>query len=135
MPTCEHCKARRKCLKWYSVEKWPSILVIHLKRFAPVGSYRAKLSHLVETPVKNLDVRLALKCHMKPSESARILKRQKPLNSLNYFFTKLADPTCQVDIGQSLRNPKGRRKWIKVMKMNTRKIMRLLKVKTPLVLE
>ena len=58
MPTCEHCKARRKCLKWYSVEKWPSILVIHLKRFAPVGSYRAKLSHLVETPVKNLDVRL-----------------------------------------------------------------------------
>ena len=36
-----------------------------------------------------------------------------------------------MDIGQSLRNLKGRRKWIKVMKMNTRKIMRLLKVKTP----
>ena len=56
-PTCDRCKDRRKCLKWYSIEKWPSILVVHLKRFAPVGSYRAKLSGVVDTPVKNFDVR------------------------------------------------------------------------------
>lgn len=56
-PTCEKCKERRKCQKWYSVERWPEILVIHLKRFAPMGSYRAKISDVVQVPLKRLDVR------------------------------------------------------------------------------
>ena len=56
-PTCERCKERRKCQKWYSVERWPQVLVIHLKRFAPVGSYRSKLTGIVDTPLKGLDLR------------------------------------------------------------------------------
>merc|ERR1712226_218495 len=54
-PTCERCKERRKCKKWYSVERWPKILVIHLKRFAPGGSYRPKISCIVDVPLKNLN--------------------------------------------------------------------------------
>ena len=56
-PTCERCKERRKCKKWYSVERWPKILVIHLKRFAPGGSYRPKISCIVDVPLKNLNFR------------------------------------------------------------------------------
>ena len=57
-PTCENCKEKQKCKKWYSIEKWPNILVIHLKRFAPAGSYRAaKINCIVEVPLKNLDFR------------------------------------------------------------------------------
>ena len=56
-PTCEKCKERRKCKKWYSVEKWPKILVIHLKRFAPGGSYRPKICCVVDVPLRNLNFR------------------------------------------------------------------------------
>ena len=56
-PTCEKCKERRKCKKWYSVERWPKILVIHFKRFAPAGSYRAKINCIVEVPLSNLNFR------------------------------------------------------------------------------
>ena len=56
-PTCENCKERRKCKKWYSVERWPRILVVHLKRFAPSGSYRPKISCVVDVTLKNLDFR------------------------------------------------------------------------------
>lgn len=58
MPTCEECKSRRKCFKRYSFEKWPEILVVHLKRFAPSGSYRAKLASIVNVPVNHLDLSL-----------------------------------------------------------------------------
>ena len=57
MPTCEQCKTRRKCIKWYSFERWPEVLVVHLKRFAPSGSYRAKLTSIIQTPVSYLDLR------------------------------------------------------------------------------
>ena len=57
MPTCEACKQRRKCIKWYSFEKWPSVLIIHLKRFGPSASYRAKLTNKIQTPLRNLDLR------------------------------------------------------------------------------
>ena len=60
MPTCEECKSRRKCFKRYSFEKWPEILVVHLKRFAPSGSYRAKLASIVNVPVNHLDLRYRL---------------------------------------------------------------------------
>jgi ubiquitin carboxyl-terminal hydrolase 2/21 len=56
-PTCESCKSKQKCTKWYSFERWPKILVVHLKRFAPAGSYRAKLSMQIDTPLRNLDLR------------------------------------------------------------------------------
>ena len=56
-PTCEKCKERRKCKKWYSVEKWPKILVIHLKRFAPGGSYRPKICCVVDVQLQKLNFR------------------------------------------------------------------------------
>ena len=55
MPTCDNCKARRKCTKGYSFEKWPQVLVIHLKRFS--GSYRTKLTSHIHTPLTQLDLR------------------------------------------------------------------------------
>ena len=56
-PTCENCKERRKCKKWYSVERWPTILVIHLKRFAPAGGYRPKICCVIDVSLKNLNFR------------------------------------------------------------------------------
>jgi ubiquitin carboxyl-terminal hydrolase 2/21 len=56
MPTCEKCKERRTCIKWYAFERWPEILVVHLKRFAPSGSYRGKLSSVIEVPLRHLDL-------------------------------------------------------------------------------
>jgi len=56
MPTCERCKIRRKCTKWYRVYKFPKILVIHLKRFSPNERHRSKLSALVDFPLQNLDL-------------------------------------------------------------------------------
>ena len=56
-PTCENCKERRKCKKWYSVERWPTILVIHLKRFAPAGGYRPKIGCIIDVTLKNLNFR------------------------------------------------------------------------------
>ena len=44
----------------YSFERWPEILVIHMKRFAPTGSYRAKLTSNIHAPLRNLDLRYLL---------------------------------------------------------------------------
>lgn len=60
MPSCDDCKDRRKSTKWYSFERWPEILVIHLKRFAPSGSYRAKLTSNIQVPLSQLDLRYSL---------------------------------------------------------------------------
>lgn len=55
MPTCSKCKTRRKCTKRFSIQKFPKILVLHLKRFSPSERYR-KLSATVEFPLTNLDM-------------------------------------------------------------------------------
>ena len=34
MPTCEKCKEKRKCVKSFSIQMLPEILVIHIKRFS-----------------------------------------------------------------------------------------------------
>ena len=60
MPSCDDCKDRRKSTKWYSFERWPEILVVHLKRFAPSGSYRAKLTSNIQVPLSQLDLRYTL---------------------------------------------------------------------------
>ena len=57
MPSCDDCKDRRKSVKWYSFQRWPEILVVHLKRFAPTGSYRAKLTTNIQVPLSQLDLR------------------------------------------------------------------------------
>lgn len=55
MPTCSRCKTRRKCTKRFSIQRFPKILVLHLKRFSPSERYR-KLSATVEFPLTNLDM-------------------------------------------------------------------------------
>ena len=55
-PTCEKCQKRTKCSKWYAVERWPSILVLHLKRFNGSG-FRSKLSSHIDIPVDSTDLR------------------------------------------------------------------------------
>ncbi|CAG0896116.1 unnamed protein product, partial [Darwinula stevensoni] len=54
--TCSSCKTRQKCTKSFTIQKFPQILVIHLKRFSPHERFRAKLSTTVEFPVNNLDM-------------------------------------------------------------------------------
>ncbi|XP_014300569.1 ubiquitin carboxyl-terminal hydrolase Usp2 isoform X1 [Microplitis demolitor] len=55
-PTCSKCQMRRKCTKRFSIQKFPKILVIHLKRFSPTERFRAKLSVLVDFPLTGLDL-------------------------------------------------------------------------------
>ncbi|XP_048588927.1 ubiquitin carboxyl-terminal hydrolase 2 isoform X2 [Nematostella vectensis] len=49
-PTCEKCKKKRKSTKKFTVQRFPRILVIHLKRFSGYG-FRSKLQTNVVFPV------------------------------------------------------------------------------------
>lgn len=55
-PTCSKCQMRRKCTKSFSIQKFPKILVIHLKRFSPMERFRGKLNVLVDFPLTSLDL-------------------------------------------------------------------------------
>ncbi|XP_076684435.1 uncharacterized protein LOC143377259 isoform X2 [Andrena cerasifolii] len=55
-PTCSKCQMRRKCTKSFSIQKFPKILVIHLKRFSPMERFRGKLSVMVDFPLTGLDL-------------------------------------------------------------------------------
>ncbi|XP_054482015.1 ubiquitin carboxyl-terminal hydrolase 2-like [Anoplopoma fimbria] len=56
-PTCNRCKTRRKCTKRFSIQKFPQILVLHLKRFSDSNIRTSKLSTYVNFPLKELDLR------------------------------------------------------------------------------
>ncbi|KAK2831329.1 hypothetical protein Q7C36_016415 [Tachysurus vachellii] len=56
-PTCYRCKARRKCTKKFTIQKFPKILVLHLKRFSEARVRSSKLSTFVNFPMKDLDLR------------------------------------------------------------------------------
>ncbi|CAN9501282.1 unnamed protein product [Ophioblennius macclurei] len=56
-PTCTKCNARRKCTKRFSIQKFPQILVLHLKRFSDSNVRTNKLSTYVNFPLKDLDLR------------------------------------------------------------------------------
>ncbi|XP_028838073.1 ubiquitin carboxyl-terminal hydrolase 2-like isoform X2 [Denticeps clupeoides] len=57
-PTCQKCKSRRKCTKKFTIQKFPKILVLHLKRFSDAARVRTtKLSTFVNFPLKELDLR------------------------------------------------------------------------------
>uniref|UniRef100_A0A3B4B271 ubiquitinyl hydrolase 1 n=1 Tax=Periophthalmus magnuspinnatus TaxID=409849 RepID=A0A3B4B271_9GOBI len=56
-PTCERCKTRRKCTKRLSIQQFPHILVLHLKRFSDSNVRSSKLSTYVNFPLKELDLR------------------------------------------------------------------------------
>ncbi|CAG9820744.1 unnamed protein product [Phaedon cochleariae] len=53
-PTCSKCKERRKC-KSLSSQRFPEILVIHLKRL-PLDRFVEKLNVLVNVPLDRLDM-------------------------------------------------------------------------------
>lgn len=55
-PTCSKCKERRKMTKSFNIQKFPRVLVLHLKRFSPTERWRGKLSGTVEFPLENLDL-------------------------------------------------------------------------------
>ncbi|XP_008201637.1 ubiquitin carboxyl-terminal hydrolase 2 isoform X2 [Tribolium castaneum] len=55
-PTCSKCKERRKCTKSFTIQKFPKILVIHLKRFSLAERFRGKLSVTVDFPLEGLDM-------------------------------------------------------------------------------
>uniref|UniRef100_A0A1B6LBV5 Ubiquitin carboxyl-terminal hydrolase n=1 Tax=Graphocephala atropunctata TaxID=36148 RepID=A0A1B6LBV5_9HEMI len=55
MPTCSKCNTRRKCKKRILIQKFPEVLVIHLKRFA-LGGRSCKVESVIDFPVCNLDV-------------------------------------------------------------------------------
>ncbi|XP_008206137.1 ubiquitin carboxyl-terminal hydrolase 2 isoform X2 [Nasonia vitripennis] len=55
-PTCSKCQMRRKCTKSFAIQKFPKILVIHLKRFSPMERFRGKLSVLVDFPLTGLEL-------------------------------------------------------------------------------
>lgn len=56
-PTCNRCKTRRKCTKKFTIQKFPKILVLHLKRFSECQVKTSKLSTFVNFPLKELDLR------------------------------------------------------------------------------
>ncbi|KAG8226364.1 hypothetical protein J437_LFUL007721 [Ladona fulva] len=55
-PTCSKCQVRRKCTKSFSIQKFPRILVLHLKRFSPMERFRGKLNCTVDFPLSGLDL-------------------------------------------------------------------------------
>lgn len=55
-PTCARCKERRRCIKSFSIQKFPKLLVVHLKRFDQGSYMRSKLSALVDYPLRDLDL-------------------------------------------------------------------------------
>ncbi|XP_015739701.1 ubiquitin carboxyl-terminal hydrolase 2 isoform X1 [Coturnix japonica] len=56
-PTCCRCKARTRCTKKFSIQKFPKILVLHLKRFSESRIRASKLTTFVNFPLKDLDLR------------------------------------------------------------------------------
>ncbi|XP_054288185.1 ubiquitin carboxyl-terminal hydrolase 2 [Macrosteles quadrilineatus] len=54
-PLCEKCKMKQICVKRISIQKFPSILVIHLKRFSGNGITR-KIDQHIDYPLVGLDL-------------------------------------------------------------------------------
>ncbi|XP_003472812.2 ubiquitin carboxyl-terminal hydrolase 2 isoform X1 [Cavia porcellus] len=56
-PTCCRCRARKRCIKKFSIQRFPKILVLHLKRFSESRIRTSKLSTFVNFPLRDLDLR------------------------------------------------------------------------------
>ncbi|GFS20656.1 ubiquitin carboxyl-terminal hydrolase 2-like [Elysia marginata] len=54
-PMCAKCKTRQSCTKSFSIQRFPQILVLHLKRFSQ-ERFGRKLSTLVDFPPNKLDL-------------------------------------------------------------------------------
>ncbi|CAL8268141.1 unnamed protein product [Merluccius merluccius] len=55
-PTCQRCKVRRKCSKKFAIQKFPQVLVLHLKRFSEPPALSSKLTTFVDFPLAELDL-------------------------------------------------------------------------------
>uniref|UniRef100_A0A8C0D7S1 Ubiquitin carboxyl-terminal hydrolase 2 n=1 Tax=Balaenoptera musculus TaxID=9771 RepID=A0A8C0D7S1_BALMU len=56
-PTCCRCRARKRCIKKFSIQRFPKILVLHLKRFSESRVRTSKLTTFVNFPLRDLDLR------------------------------------------------------------------------------
>ncbi|DAA22233.1 ubiquitin carboxyl-terminal hydrolase 2 isoform X2 [Bos indicus] len=56
-PTCCRCRARKRCIKKFSIQRFPKILVLHLKRFSESRIRTSKLTAFVNFPLRDLDLR------------------------------------------------------------------------------
>lgn len=56
MPMCCRCKNRQKFKKTLNIQKFPQILILHLKRFRQDGEQWSKLSTFVNCPLVALDL-------------------------------------------------------------------------------
>lgn len=56
-PTCCHCRARKRCIKKFSIQRFPKILVLHLKRFSESRIRTSKLTTFVNFPLRDLDLK------------------------------------------------------------------------------
>ncbi|CAM2107701.1 unnamed protein product [Caretta caretta] len=56
-PTCCRCKTRTRCTKKFSVQRFPKILVLHLKRFSEARIRTSKLTTFISFQLKDLDLR------------------------------------------------------------------------------
>ena len=54
--TCERCRKPRRSKKVLSLQTWPPVLVLHVKRFSYADAGRAKLDTIVTFPTDGLDV-------------------------------------------------------------------------------
>uniref|UniRef100_A0A452HB34 Ubiquitin carboxyl-terminal hydrolase n=1 Tax=Gopherus agassizii TaxID=38772 RepID=A0A452HB34_9SAUR len=56
-PTCFRCKTRTRCTKKFSIQRFPKILVLHLKRFSEARIRTSKLTTFISFQLKDLDLR------------------------------------------------------------------------------
>ncbi|VDM30737.1 unnamed protein product [Hydatigera taeniaeformis] len=71
-PTCSGCKRRQPCRKSFSIQRFPTILVIHFKRFSGERS-RSKLTTFIDYPIEHLDLnRYAAQCSPETNASYRL---------------------------------------------------------------
>ncbi|VDK39516.1 unnamed protein product [Taenia asiatica] len=71
-PTCSGCKRRQPCRKSFSIQRFPTILVIHFKRFSGERS-RSKLTTFIDYPIEHLDLnRYASHCSPETNASYRL---------------------------------------------------------------
>lgn len=56
-PMCCRCRARKRCIKKFSIQRFPKILVLHLKRFFESRIRTSKLTTFVNFPLRDLDLR------------------------------------------------------------------------------
>lgn len=54
-PTCSKCKTKQTCTKRILIQKFPQILVIHLKRFSSGGMSR-KVDTYIDFPIEDLNM-------------------------------------------------------------------------------